>query len=162
MTCLEWDRQTAALREGKLRLLAPEEDGLSMFARRSIDNLREYVKALEHGYRKVCEDLDLYRKRERVRPALHAGDVSLQELVENQWSDAAALGYAAMTLIQEGLSPSAAVGILKRMEEIMDDFERSYAAEFHKGLLDGVSDAEAQAPEWIGASAELKPEVPSC
>lgn len=162
MTCLEWSRQTTALREGRLRLLAPEEDGLSMYARRSFDDFREYVKALEHGYRKVCEDLDLYRKQERVRPAVRAGDMSLQELVENQWSDAAALGYAAMAMIQDGLSPSAVVGVLERMEEIMDAFERSYAAEFHKGLLDGVSDAEAQAPEWIGASAELKPEVPSC
>lgn len=136
MTCLEWGRQIAALREGELRLVAPGEDGLSLFARGHIDDLREYLIALEHGYRSVCETLDGYRKRERVRPALRAGDKSLQELVENQWSEGACLGYAVMGLRQAGFSPSDAIRVLEAMAEAMELYTLRQAAEAHQAILE--------------------------
>lgn len=164
MTCLEWSRQTTALREGRLRLLAPEEDGLSMFARRSVYDLREYLAALEAGYRRICEELDGYRKRERVRPAVRAGDMSLQELVENQWSEGACLGYAVMGLRQAGFSPKDAICVLEAMEDAMQIYDLTAAAEAHQALVEdpGRLPRGGSGPEWIGASAELKPEVPSC
>lgn len=101
MTCLEWSRKLGELREGRLRLQAPEENGLSREAGRSFFDLQEYVKALEHGYRRVCEDLDLYRKRERVRGGLRFEGKTVEELLENQRSVEACLGYALMALQQE-------------------------------------------------------------
>ena len=136
MTCLEWSRQTAALREGKLRLAEPEEDGLSMYARRSIYDLRDYLAALEHGYRRVCEQLDGCRKRERVRPALRAKDKSLQELVNNQWSEGACLGYAVMGLRKAGISPADSVRVLEAMEDAMKVYDLTVAAEVHQALLE--------------------------
>lgn len=136
MTCLEWGRQIAALREGKLRLVAPGEDGLSLYARGHLDDPREYLKALEHGYRSVCETLDGYRKRERVRPALRAGDKSLQELVENQWSEGACLGYAAIAMRGAGFTPADTVRVLEAMAEAMELYTLSQAAEAHQAILE--------------------------
>lgn len=136
MTCLEWNQQMKALREGELRLVAPEEDGLSMFARRSVYDLREYLAALEHGYRRVCEELDDYRKRERVCPALRAQDKSLQDLVNNQWSEGAALGYAIMGLRQAGFSPADAICVLEAMEDAMEIYDLTAAAEAHQAMVE--------------------------
>ena len=162
MTCLEWSQQMMALREGKLRLVAPGEDGLSLYARGHFDDLIEYLKAIEHGYRAVCEELDGYRKRERVRPALRAKDKSLQELVENQWSDGACLGYAVMGLRQAGFSPKDAICVLEAMEDAMEIYDLTAAAEAHQALVEdpGRLPRGGSGPEWNGASAELKPEVP--
>lgn len=136
MTCLEWNRQMTALREGKLRLVAPGEDGLSLYARGHFDDLIEYLKALEHGYRAVCQKLDDYRKRERVRPALRAQDKSLQELVDNQWSEGACLGYAVMGLRQAGFSPKDAICVLDAMVDAMEIYDLTAAAEAHQELLE--------------------------
>ena len=162
MTCLEWAQQMTALREGKLRLVAPGEDGLSLYARGHLDDLREYLKALEHGYRAVCETLDGYRKRERVRLALRAGDKSLQELVEHQWSEGACLGYAAIAMRGAGFKPADTVRVLEAMEDAMEVYTLSQAAEAHQALVEdpGGLPRGGSGPEWIGASAELKPEVP--
>lgn len=182
MTCLEWSRQMAALREGELRLVAPEENGLSEFARRSIYDLREYVAALEHGYRRVCGIVDGYRKQEKVRPAVRAGDKSLQQLVENQWSEGSCLGYAGMLLMQTGLDGADTRRGLVLLEELLRLYDLDEAAGFYRDILDGKYDgayqapllreeriaehspalAKAEKPEWIGVSAELKPEVPTC
>lgn len=136
MTCLEWAQQMTALREGKLRLAAPGEDGLSLYARGHFDDLIEYLKALEHGYRAVCETLDGYRKRERVRPALRAKAGSLQELVDNQWSEGACLGYAFMGLRQAGISPADSVRVLEAMEDAMEVYDLTAAAEAYQALVE--------------------------
>lgn len=136
MTCLEWAKQMTALREGKLRLVAPGEDGLSLYARGHFDDLIEYLKALEHGYRAVCETLDGYRKRERVCPTLRAQGKSLQELVDNQWSEGACLGYAVMGLRKAGISPADSVRVLEAMEDAMEVYDLTAAAEVHQALLE--------------------------
>ena len=177
MTCLEWAKQITALREGKLRLAAPGEDGLSLYARGRFDDLIEYLKALEHGYRAVCETLDGYRKRERVRPALRAGDKSLQELVDNQWSNDAAIGYAAMGMRSARIRPDQAVLALDAMMEAMEQCSLDEAREYERGLRESDAPTEArddgdggqgsgrptgtadgEMPRVLGPSAEFVPE----
>ena len=133
MTCLEWSRQIDALRTGELRLLAPEEGGLSQFARGHFDDLKEYTKALEHGYRAVCEKLDGYRKHERTS-SVKCGRKTMGELLANQWSKPAALGYAAMALRQSAMDPMQAIGILELMEELMDGNSLQDAEAYYNSL----------------------------
>lgn len=170
MTCLEWAQQMTALREGKLRLVAPGEDGLSLYARGRFDDLIEYLKALEHGYRAVCETLDGYRRRERVRPALRAKAGSLQELVENQWSDDAALGYAAMGMRSARIRPDQGVLALDAMMEAMEHYSLEEARNYDRGLREGdggdggqgsgrpTGTADGEMPRVLGPSAEFVPE----
>lgn len=148
MTCLEWNRQITALRAGKLRLLEPPTaGGLSQFARGHVDDLSEYLKALEAGYRAVCETLDGYRKRERTG-AVKCHGKTLGELVSNQWSKPAALGYAAMTLRQSGMSPMQAIGILELMEDLMDEQGLQDAEAYYASLQ---ADPGGNSPPGHGA-----------
>lgn len=159
-----------ALREGKLRLAAPGEDGLSLYARGHFEDLIEYLKALEHGYRAVCETLDGYRKRERVRPALRAKAGSLQELVDNQWSDNAALGYAAMGMRSAKIRPDQGVLALEAMMEVMEHYSLEEARNYERGLRErdgsdgGTGDPsptvtrDGEMPRVLGPSAEFVPE----
>ena len=123
---MEWSRQIDALRTGELRLLAPEEGGLSQFARGHFDDLKEYTKALEHGYRAVCEKLDGYRKHERTS-SVKCGRKTMGELLANQWSDEAALGYAAIALRMAHILPGKAVEVLETMEDVMASTNRCEA-----------------------------------
>ena len=144
MTCLEWSRQMSALRAGELRLVAPGEDGLSLFARGHLDDLREYLRALEHGYRAVCEKLDAYRKRERTG-SVKCGRQTMGDLLANQWSKPAALGYAAAALRQSGQNPSQVVGVLELMEELMDEHPRAWAEGVYQEMVEdpgGDGDAD--------------------
>lgn len=164
MTCLEWSRKLGELREGRLRLRAPEENGLSREAGRSFFDLQEYVKALEHGYRRVCEDLDLYRKRERVRGGLRFEGKTVEELLENQRSVEACLGYALMALQREGID---ARPVLDRMRQEMEakiwmpwDAEqayRKYAIEAAEGKggrqIDGPAGAGTKDGGQVGRAA---------
>ena len=133
MTCLEWSRQLAALRSGELRLMAPGEGRLSQFARGHFDDLTEYLKALEQGYRTACEKLDGYRKHERTS-SVKCGRKTMGELLANQWSKPAALGYAAMALRQSAMDPMQAIGILELMEELMDGNSLQDAEAYYNSL----------------------------
>lgn len=135
MTCLEWSRQIDALRSGELRLLPSGEGGLSQFARGHIDDLAEYLKALEQGYRAACEKLDGYRKHERTS-TVKCGRQTMGDLLANQWSKPAALGYAAAALRQSGQNPSQVVGVLELMEELMDEHSHAWAEEIYQSMLD--------------------------
>ncbi len=136
MTCLEWSRQIEALRTGELRLLAPEEGELSQFARGHFDDLKEYTKALEHGYRAVCEKLDGYRKHERTS-SVKCGNKTIAELLANQWSDEAALGYAYLAACMIGLSPDRAVQLLETLGDVMEHYDLDYVKALHRGLVEG-------------------------
>lgn len=135
MTCLEWSRQLQALRDGKLRLVAPGEDGMSEYARGHFDDLIEYLKAVENGYRVVCKELDNYRKHERTS-SVKCGRKTVGELIANQWSDEAALGYAWMAAVQIALAPDKTVMLLEAMGDEMKRYDRAYAEKMHRRLID--------------------------
>ena len=124
-----WNAQLDRLRQGKLILLPPGENGLSVYANTNLYELRTYLAALEAGYRAQSEMLAAYRG--------HARGKTLGQMVKNQWSDGAALGYAAMALIQVGNTPDQVVGYLELMEEFMDRYGLQAAAEYHNSLKDG-------------------------
>lgn len=169
----EWTKQLEALRNGRLRLEGPGESGLTRYASTALYELREYVKALEHGYRHLSNEVSRYRNKEKA-----AEVTGILGLLKHQWSEGAALGYAGMALIQSGMPPHQVVAHLELMEELMEQFDLDYAAEFCQGLKDGGDGGtDSSAPlrfaqndnedgrcgaEWIGASAELKPEVEGC
>ena len=136
MGCFEYERQIAALRQGDLRLPAPEEKGLSLYAGRSFLNLEEYVVALEHGYRAVCEVLDLYRKPEMNKKSLYNRGKSQQQMVEKPWSEDACLGYAVMGMRGAGLPPADAVRVLEVMQEAMSLYDLEAAAEAHQAIME--------------------------
>ena len=142
----EFVRQLQALRRGELTLEPPEDNGLSRFAGGRLYELREYISALEAGYRLKTGQLAAYRSKARGR--------SLGEVVRDRWSDGAALGYAAMAAIDCGLTPSATVELLEQMEDIMETVSRDAAAEYCQTMKEGGP------PEWVGPGAELLPREP--
>lgn len=131
----EFVRQISALQRGELRLERPEANGLSRFAGGAIFEMRQYVSALEAGYRAVCGIVDAYARQERVTEATSGRLV--RDLTERQWSDGAALGYAVMGLNRAGFSPCEAVRVLEAMEEAMQLNTLQEAAEAHQALLEG-------------------------
>lgn len=118
----EWEINMSKLREGKLQLPEPEENGLSQYAGGAIYEMRQYIAALEHGYRAQAETLRLYRAQ------TSRGD-SLGRLMENQWSDEAALGYALIALEGIGLKRSEIAAALEAMQEAMRTVIRADAEE---------------------------------
>lgn len=134
----EWTKQLEALRNGRLRLEGPEESGLTRYASTALYELREYVKALEHGYRHLSAAVRRYESKEKA-----AEVTGILGLLKHQWSDGACLGYAGMALIQSGMPPHQVVAHLELMEELMEQFDLDYAAEFCQGLKDGGEIATA-------------------
>lgn len=123
-------RQLSALRRGELRL--PQEgSSLSRYAALWPTDQKEYVSALEAGYRKTTGDLD---KLQRVRAG--AGGPTLGQLIQNQWSDEAALGYVYMAAVQIALPPDKTVALLEAMGDKMDEYDKAYAEETHRRLID--------------------------
>ena len=133
MNGLDFQTQLDKLRQGKLILQQPGESGLTAYASTSLYELRSYVAALEAGYRELTERLAAYRGQAKGR--------TLGQVVRNQWSDGACLGYAAMAMRQAGLTPVATIGILELMETMMQEFSQAEAAEYHQSLLDGKNEA---------------------
>ena len=123
--CVQLDR----LREGKLILQPPGESGLTAYASTNLYELRQYVSALERGYRVLTGRLEAYRGQARGK--------TLGQALKRQWSEGAALGYAGMALIQSGMQPDRVVAQLELMEDLMEQFDLDYAAEFCQGLKDG-------------------------
>lgn len=129
MNGLNFNVQLDRLREGKLILQEPGESGLTAYASTNLYELRQYVAALESGYRAVTGRLEAYRGQARGR--------TLGQVVKNQWSEGAALGYAVMAMRQSTMSPSATLCILEIMETLMDTFDLEEAAEYYQSFLDG-------------------------
>lgn len=127
MNSLEWNNRIDQLRQGKLTLPEPEENGLSQYAGSAIFELRQYIDALEHGYRAQAAALRLYRTR-----TSRGG--SLGRLIDNQWSDEAALGYAMIALNGIGLTPPETAAALEAMQEAMRTVGRDEAEERHRAI----------------------------
>ena len=118
----EWEINMSELRKGKLQLADHEENLLSQRALKDFCELKEYVSALESGYRTQGKLLRLYRAQ------TSRGD-SLGRLMENQWSDEAALGYALIALNGIGLTRAETAAALEAMQEAMRTVIRADAAE---------------------------------
>ena len=129
----EWEINMGKLRAGELQLAEHEENLLSQRARKDFYELKEYVSALESGYRAQGKMLRLYRAQ------TSRGD-SLGRLMENQWSDEAALGYALIALNGIGLTRAEIAAALEAMQEAMRTVIRADAAErskrWHNGWMD--------------------------
>lgn len=118
----EWEINMGKLRAGELQLADHEENLLSQRARKDFYELKEYVSALESGYRAQGKMLRLYRAQ------TSRGD-SLGRLMENQWSDEAALGYALIAMNGIGLTRAETAAALEAMQEAMRTVIRADAAE---------------------------------
>ena len=118
----EWEINMGKLREGKLQLSEHEGNLLSQRAMKDFCELKEYIFALEAGYREQGKMLRLYRAQ------TSRGD-SLGRLIENQWSDEAALGYALIALNGIGLTRAEICAALEAMQEAMRTVIRADAAE---------------------------------
>lgn len=166
----EWELSMDRLRQGKLQLPEPEENGLSQYAGGAIYELRQYIAALEHGYRAQAETLRLYRAQ------TSRGD-SLGKLMENQWSNDAALGYAAMGMQAAAIRPDQGVLALDAMMEAMEHFSLDEARAVERGLRESdaptetrdggdggqgsgrpTGTADGEMPRVVGPSAEFVPE----
>lgn len=121
-------RKLDELREGKL-FLQPDKHEIRDHARKNLGDLMHYVSALETGYRTLTGRLEAYRGQARGK--------TMGQLVSNQWSDGACLGYAAMAMRQIGYECDETIKILELMEELMALCGQEYAAEYHQGLKEG-------------------------
>lgn len=126
MSDKEWEINMGKLREGKLQLAENEGNLLSQRALKDFCELKEYISALESGYRAQGKLLRLYRAQ------TSRGD-SLGRLMENQWSDEAALGYALIALNGIGLTREKICAALEAMQEAMRTVIRADAAERRRG-----------------------------
>jgi hypothetical protein len=170
MDRIEWEISMDKLRQGKLKLPDPEENGLSQYAGGALFELRQYIKALEQGYRAQAETLRLYRAK------TSRGD-SLGRLMERQWSNDAALGYAAMGMRSAKIRPDQGVLALDAMMEAMEQCSLDEAREYERGLRESDAPTEArdggdggrpvtaptetrdaEMPRVVGPSAEFVPE----
>ena len=129
----EWEINMGKLREGKLQLAEHEENLLSQRAMKDFCELKEYISALEAGYREQGKMLRLYRAQ------TSRGD-SLGRLMENQWSDEAALGYALIALNGIGLTRAETAAALEAMQEAMRTVIRADAAERSRRWNNGTID----------------------
>ena len=118
----EWEINMGKLRAGELQLAEHEENLLSQRAMKDFCELKEYISALESGYMAQWKMLLLYRAQ------TSRGD-SLGRLMENQWSDEAALGYALIALNGIGLTRAETAAALEAMQEAMRTIIRADAAE---------------------------------
>ena len=130
MDRIEWERCINLLWHGKLELPEPEDNGLSQFSAAWLPDLRRYITALEHGYREQAKLLRLYRAQ------TSRGD-SLGKLMENQWSNDAALGYAAMGMRSAKIRPDQGVLALDAMMEAMEHYSLDEARAYERGLREG-------------------------
>lgn len=170
MDRIEWEISMDKLRQGKLQLPDPEENGLSQYAGGAIYELRQYIAALEHGYRAQAEMLRLYR-------AKTSRGASLGRLMENQWSADAALGYAAMGMQAAEIRPDQGVLALDAMMEAMEHYSLDEARNYERGLRESdaptetrdggdggqgsgrpTGTADGEMPRVVGPSAEFVPE----
>lgn len=170
MDRIEWERDINLLWYGKLELPEPEDNGLSQFSAAWLPDLRRYITALEHGYREQAKMLRLYR-------AQTSRGASLGKLMENQWSNDAALGYAAMGMQAAQIRPDHGVLALDAMMEAMEHYSLDEARAYERGLRESdaptetrdggdggqgsgrpTGTADGEMPRGIGPSAEFVPE----
>ncbi len=179
MDRIEWERSINLLWHGKLELPEPEDNGLSQFSAAWLPDLSRYITALEHGYREQAKMLRLYR-------AQTSRGASLGKLMENQWSNDAALGYAAMGMRAAQIRPDQGVLALDAMMEAMEHFSLDEARAYERELREGdgsdggtgdpsptetrdggdggqgsgrpTGTADGEMPRVVGPSAEFVPE----
>lgn len=171
MDRIEWERDINLLWYGKLELPEPEDNGLSQFSAAWLPDLRRYITALEHGYREQAKMLRLYR-------AQTSRGASLGKLMENQWSNDAALGYAAMGMRAAKIRPDHGVLALDAMMEAMEHYSLEEARNYERELRESDAPTEArdggnggrsvtaptggtgdgEMPRVVGPSAEFVPE----
>ncbi len=144
MDRIEWERSINLLWHGKLELPEPEDNGLSQFSAAWLPDLRRYITALEHGYREQAKLLRLYR-------AQTSRGASLGKLMENQWSNDAALGYAAMGMRSAKIRPDQGVLALDAMMEAMEHFSLDEARAYERGLREGDGGTGDPYPTGAGA-----------
>lgn len=130
MDRIEWERCIILLQHGKLELPEPEDNELSRFSAGWPPDQRRYITALERGYREQAKMLRLYR-------AQTCRCATLVRLMENQWSNDAALGYAAMGMQAAQIRPDQGVLALDAMMEAMERYSLDEAREVERGLREG-------------------------
>ena len=151
MDQMDWTRKLDRLKQGELRLEEPGESGLTAYANTSLYELREYVKALEQGYRRRGSTINAYQHMEKARELARMKGRSLRELMDGAWSARACLGYAIFGLRQAGLRECEIERVIDAMRENL----QTVGVEDAEGGFQTW--AEQRKPEWIGPSAEMKP-----
>ena len=110
----EFMEQLEKLRQGELKLDAPTGDGLSRYAGRHFHDLKEYICALESGYRKNSEELQEIRRLLKIK--------TLAGLLQNQWSTGACRGYMIMAMRMAAFTRVDIASALGCLEDVMDLF----------------------------------------
>ena len=151
MDQMDWTRKLDRLKQGELRLEEPGDSGMTAYANTSLYELREYVKALEQGYRRRGSTISSYRHMEKARELARMKGRSLRELMDEAWSERACLGYAVLGLRQAGLRD----GEIERVIEAMRENLQAAGLEDAEGAFQTWADRRK--PEWIRPSAEMKP-----
>lgn len=116
------------LRAGEMSLPPQEQNEIGKHARKHLPDLIEYTAAVEAGYRELTERLAAYRGQAKGR--------TLGQVVRNQWSDGACLGYAVMGLRQASFGPKDTVCVLEAMRYAMELYGLDKAAEAHQKFLE--------------------------
>lgn len=142
---LEFERQLQGLRNGELRMNAPNVGGLSQYATATISEMKRYLFALESGYRALSETVDAYRADEKRRAKVRAATAG--RLAGPLWSKGACLGYAVMGLRQAAFSPADTICVLEAMEDAMEIYGLEDAAIAHQDLLEGRRTGPARETE---------------
>ena len=116
---IDFRTQLDQIRQGKMMPAAPEGNGLSEYANQKLWAAREYIAALEHGFRILYNEAW----------GEHNGkNQLLRKLAKNQWSESAALGYALIAARGTGCTPAQCVALLEGMEEAFDLYSLAEAA----------------------------------
>jgi hypothetical protein len=120
MDVVEWRAKLEALKEGRLELQIGEH-GMSAYAWEGLYELKEYIRAVEAGYRATREELAAFRAK--------AVNQTLRDLVENQWSPGACRGYVILAMRQAGLYRRDLDATLECLDDSMELFSLTAAAE---------------------------------
>lgn len=138
----EFDRQLDQIRQGKLKPAGPEDNGLSEYATGMVWEMRKYIQALEKGFRKLYDENQITKAK--------TGGKSIKELLRNQWSESACLGYALIAARGTGCTPAQCVALLEGMEEAFDLYNLAEAATELERVRESVlpeRDEEDEVPE---------------
>lgn len=117
-----YKEQLQQLRNGRLRLDPPGDNGLTAYATSGIYGMSEYIIALEEGYRRRGQEIRTLTALLRKLPKRRKGADELP------WSRGACSGYAIMAMRQTGIPMRDQICILDAMEEAMDLYSLDEAA----------------------------------
>ena len=117
-----YSEQLRQLRAGKLQLDPPGDNGLTAYATSGIDELGEYIRALEDGYLRRGQEIRTQMALLRKLPK------RLRGADELPWSRGACAGYCMMALRQTGLTTREQICVLDALEDAMDLYSLDEAA----------------------------------